>query len=112
MSFESNKASGYDGVPMAVVQDFIGIISRPLSHIINLSILNGIVPDEMKIARVIPLFKSGDQAVVTNYRPVSILPCFSKFLEKVIYKHLLNYINDLGIFCNNKTPAQALTPPA
>ena len=101
MSFESNKASGYDGVPMVVVQRSIGIISRPLSHITNLSILNGIVPDKMKIARVILLFKSGDQAVVTKYRPVSILPCFSKFLEKVIYKRLLNYINDLGIFCNN-----------
>ena len=70
MNFESHKASGYDGVPMVVVQRSISIISRPLSHIINLSILNGIVPDEMKIARVIPLFKSGDQAVVTNYRPV------------------------------------------
>ena len=56
----------------------------------------------MKIARVIPLFKAGDQAVFTNYRPVSILPCFSKFLEKVIYKRLLNYINELGIFCNNQ----------
>jgi hypothetical protein len=83
---------GYDNIPMAVVQHSIGIISRPLAHIINLSISHSIVPDEMKIARVIPLFKAGDQAVFTNYRPVSILPCFSKFLEKVIYKRLLNYI--------------------
>ena len=91
----------------------IGIISRPLAHIINLSILHGIVPHEMKIARVIPLFnKAGDQAVFcfvffswfffTNDRPVSILACFSKFLEKVIYKRSMNYINELGIFCNNQ----------
>ena len=86
---------------MVVVQRSIDIISRPLSHIINLSTLNGIVPDEVKIARVIPLFKSGDQAVVTNYRPVSILPCSSKFLD-VCCKRLLNYINDLGIFCANQ----------
>ena len=56
----------------------------------------------MKIARVIPPFKSGDQEVFTNYRPVSILPCFSKFLEKVIHNRLLNYITNLGIFCNNQ----------
>ena len=58
----------------------------------------------MKIARVILLFKSGDQEVFTNYRPVSILPCFSKFLEKVIYNRLLNYIylTNLGIFCNTQ----------
>ena len=61
-----------------------------------------IVPDEMKIARVIPLFKSGDQEAFANYRPVSILPCFSKFLEKVIYNRLLSYITNLGIFCNNQ----------
>ncbi len=73
-----------------------------MTHIINLSLSHGIIPDEMKIARVIPIFKAGDQAVITNYRPVSILPCFSKILEKVIYKRLLNYVNDLGIFCNNQ----------
>ena len=56
MSFESNKASGYDNIPMAVVQHSIGIISRPLAHIINLSISHGIVPDEMKIARDLFLF--------------------------------------------------------
>jgi hypothetical protein len=51
------------------------------------------VPNEMKIARVIPLFKSGDRTLFTNYRPISILPSFSKFLERVIYNRMLNYLN-------------------
>ena len=76
--FDSNKAPGYDNIPMAVVRHSMGIISRPLTHIINLCISHGMVPEEMKIARVIPLFKSGDQEAFTNYRPVSILPCFHR----------------------------------
>jgi hypothetical protein len=65
---------------------------RPLSHILNLSIASGIVPDDMKIACVIPLFQAGDRSVFSNYRPVSILPCFSKFLERAMYNRLLAYI--------------------
>ena len=41
------------------------------------------VPDQLKIARVIPLFKSGDESTFTNYRPVSVLPAFSKILQRV-----------------------------
>mgnify|MGYP002803405145 CR=1 FL=1 len=84
-SFQSIKAAGYDKIPMSIIKRIIDIIAEPIAHIINLSITSGIVPDEMKIARVIPLFKAGDRAIVSNYRPVSILPSFSKFLERVIY---------------------------
>ena len=90
-SFISCKAAGYDTIPISIIKKSINIISEPLIHIINLSIIHGIVPDEMKIARVIPLFKD-DRAVFTNYRPVSILPSFSKFLEKIIYNRILDYL--------------------
>ena len=78
---------------MSIIKQCIDIVSSPLAHIINLSISNGIVPDEMKIARVIPLYKSGDRELIVNYRPVSILPSFSKFFERVIYNRLINYID-------------------
>ena len=56
----------------------------------------------MKIARVVPLFKAGDRSLFTNYRPVSILPSFSKFLEKVVYSRLYNYLCKLEILCDNQ----------
>ena len=55
----------------------------------------------MKIACVVPLFKAGDRSLFTNYRPVSILRSFSKFLEKVVYSSLYNYLCKLEILCNN-----------
>ena len=60
----------------------INIIIEPLTHIINQSLKTGIVPSEMKIAKVIPIHKSSDPSVLKNYRPVSLLPAFSKLLEK------------------------------
>ena len=92
-TFATGKAVGYDDIPMFIIKQSITIISAPLAHIFNLSINHGIVPDELKVARVIPLFKSGDSAIFTNYRPVSILPSFSKILERIVYNRLLNYID-------------------
>ena len=56
----------------------------------------------MKIARVVPIFKSGDKAVFSNYRPISVLPCFSKFLERIIYNRIINYLNDFNVLCDNQ----------
>ena len=64
--------------------------------------MNGIFPDRMKIARVIPLFKNGDVKELSNYRPVSILPQFSKFLEKVFHNRLMSFINDKQILNNSQ----------
>ena len=75
-TFLPGKTTGYDQIPMSVIKESILFVSEPLIHIINLSIEHGIVPDEMKIARVIPIFKSDDQSLFTNYRPVSLLPSF------------------------------------
>ena len=73
-----------------------------MADIMNLSISYGIVPDQMKIARVIPLFKADDQSLLTNYRPVSVLPNFSKFLERIIYDPLLDYLANLRTLCDNQ----------
>ena len=101
-SFHSGKAPGNDNIPMGVVKSSIDIISRPLAYIVNLSLSYGIVPDEMKIARVIPLYKAGDRSRLTNYRPISILPSFSKYLERIVYNRLINFINKFHILSNNQ----------
>ena len=101
-AFRPGKAAGHDRIPISIIKKSIQIIADPLAHIINLSISHGIVPDQMKIARVIPLFKAGDRSLFTNYRPISILPSFSKFLEKVVYNRLYNYLSKLEILCDNQ----------
>jgi len=101
-SFAPGKAAGYDNIPMSIIKESIQIISEPLAHIMNLSIAHGVVPDQMKIARVVPLFKADDQSLFINYRPVSVLPSFSKFLERIIYDRLYDYLTNLHILCDNQ----------
>ena len=80
-SFRSGTAAGLDNVTMNVIKETASLICSPLVDIFNLSLSSGSVPDQMKCARVIPLFKSGLTSLFTNYRPVSVLPAFSKILE-------------------------------
>ena len=63
-------------------------------HMINLSIVQGDFPDEMKLAKVLPIYKSENGQLVQNYRPISVLPYFSKIYERVIYNHFIDYIDD------------------
>ena len=81
------------GFDMALVKNIIEYVAKPLTYICNQSLKTGIFPDKMKIAKVIPIYKTGDKHVMTNYRPVSLLPQFSKILEKVFYKRLDKFIS-------------------
>ena len=68
---------------MSVIKKVIHTIVQPLVHICNTSFEKGEFPNSMKVAKVIPLFKAGERNEFCNYRPVSVLPQFSKILEKV-----------------------------
>ena len=92
-----NSAPGHDELHPSLLKYSIDYISVPLLHICNLSLLTGVFPNELKMARVVPIFKGGDIANVTNYRPVSILPVVSKVLERIVYNRLLSFIEKFKI---------------
>ncbi|XP_065683310.1 uncharacterized protein LOC136096093 [Hydra vulgaris] len=79
LSLKLNKSQGVDNISSNVIIKCIFYIKKILLHIFNLSFKQGIFPKKLKIARVIPVFKSGDNTNISNYRPISILPCFSKY---------------------------------
>lgn len=99
----SNKTSqDHNGIDMRTVKYVGEAITKPLTHICNLSFQSGKFPSEMKIAKVLPLFKSGDKHSFTNYRPVSLLPQFSKILEKLFNLRLLNFIEKNNLLSNSQ----------
>ena len=75
---------GQDNISTKLLKDTIDNIIEPITHIINISFATGIVPTEMKIAKVIPIHKTADPSILQNYRPISLLPAFSKLIEKII----------------------------
>jgi Notch-like protein len=91
-SFKTGKAPGFDNVSMYVIKKSFNLLVQLLANIINLSLCMGIFPEKLKIAKVILIFKSGEQNSFTNYRPISLLSNFSKFFEKVMHNRLTSYI--------------------
>ena len=79
----SSKATGLDEIPAKYLKDGSSVISKLLTHIINLSITTGSIPDDLKMARIVPLYKKNSKTNVGNYRPITVLSVISKVFEKV-----------------------------
>ena len=92
LSIKSKSSTGHDKLSNKLVKEIIQPIARPLTHIFNLSLSTGVVRDIFKLAKVIPIFKTGDKCNPNNYRPISLLPAFSKILEKIVHKRLLKFL--------------------
>ena len=93
-----NKASGVDGIPAKFIKASNKFLTKPLTYIINLSIKTCAFPDAIKIARVTPVLKGkGSKEECTNYRPMSILPIFSKILKKIVNFQLMKYLTENNI---------------
>ena len=78
-------SSGYDNISNVLLKKLCTSITTPLSIIFNKSLEEGAFPEDMKLADVVPLFKSKDRNECTNYRPISLLLTISKLLEKIVY---------------------------
>lgn len=89
-SLKTNKTSDYSP---RLLKLFNRQFSYLLAILFNNCISDGVFPDELKIAKVLPLFKSGDKDCINNYRPISILPIFSKIFEKLIQSRLINFFD-------------------
>ena len=109
------SSPGWDAIAAKTVKPIVPYISLPLVKIINLSMEEGVFPDELKIARVIPLYKSNDPMIFSHYRPVSVLPLFSKLFKKIMYDRLIAFFDKWSIlykyqfgFRNNHSTYMAL----
>ena len=89
-SFQCGTALGYDSVSVNFLKESFNLICALLTYVISLSLNSGVVLQEIKIARVIPLLKSSDNYV------------FSKFLERIVYNRLINFLNKCDILSQNQ----------
>ena len=96
-SLKKTKGAGYDDISFNVVKKCFGVLHQPLLRTFNLSLRTGIFPDKLRIAKVIPLYKRSENYEFGNYRPISVLPCFSKILEKNMHNNLYKYLTGNSI---------------
>ena len=99
---KNKKSSGTDNLSSQLLKTCIWSILTPLTDIFNASLMTGIFPDKLKIAKIIPIFKKGDQSQYSNYRPIALLSNLSKILEKLMYKRLSSFLNKHKIISNSQ----------
>ena len=87
-----SKSAGVDRVSIKAIKIISPYITKPLEHIINKSLIEGIFPEHLKKAEVIPVFKSGEDKKATNYRPISLISNFAKIYEKILKDRINSFI--------------------
>ena len=98
----SKPSAGYDGISVILLKFLSPALLPSLTLIINQSLVTGLFPNKLKLAKVVPLFKKGDDKIVDNYRPLSLLPSISKLFEKIVFNQLFEYFTQNNLFHNNQ----------
>ena len=101
-SLKTNKSPGYDNINYDVIRKCFIYISKPLKDIFQRSLITGLFPDQLKMAKITPIHKADETHLVSNYRPISVLPCFSKILERIFYNRLYKHIIKNKILYNKQ----------
>jgi len=101
-SLKSSSSSGHDNISSDLAKKLSAGIVTPLTSLINISLQHGIMPEALKIAKVIPIHKKDDKETYGNYRPISLLSAFSKIYEKVVYKRLYGYLISKSIIYDSQ----------
>ena len=91
-SIKRTKSTGIDNLPPGLLKDAACNLSAPLAHLINLSLQTGTFPADWKVAKVVPVHKSGSFSSFDNYRPISILPVLSKIIEKAVHRQVMGFL--------------------
>ena len=102
MSPSSNKACGSFSILTSLLKTLKGILPIPLQLLFNRSFSTGLVPDQFKVARVVPIHKKRSSFLVSNYRPISLLSIFNKVIEKLMYNRIISYLEKFSILHNNQ----------
>lgn len=86
------KSKGHDNFPAALMKSNMSSFSEIIANLFNKVIETGSYPDILKIAKVSPIFKSGDKSDPSNYRPISTLSIVNKIFEKLLTNRLVNFL--------------------
>ena len=99
----SKKAHGFDGVSIALLKICSREVSYPLSLIFSKCLEKGIYPTKWKYANVQPVHKKNSRQIVSNYRPISLLPICGKIFEKLIFDSMYSFFNRNNLLSKNQS---------
>ena len=98
--FQNKSSCDLDNIPVNIMKLSINAIAKRIADIINCILVKDVFPDLLKLAIVHPIYKNGVRSDFQNYRSISVLLCFSKIFEKVVFNRLLHFLDSNNILCN------------
>jgi hypothetical protein len=101
-TLKTSKATGHDIISAKLLKDSADVITKTLTQIFNKSVLLGKFSDDMKVAIISTIYKTGSKTETTNNRPVSVLSVVAKIFEKIISQQLSNYLETNGVIVNQQ----------
>ena len=100
---DPNKAHGYDGISIKMLKICGDSISKPLTLIFKNCLQSGTFPNLWKKANIVPIHKKNDKQIISNYRPVSLLPICGKIFERIIYDSLFSFFTANNLITTNQS---------
>ena len=100
-TLDPSKAIGLYGLGPRVLKSICSVLSHSLAILMNKSVATGCFPDQLKLAKVFPIYRSGSKSDPNNCRPISILPTISKIFERHFNTHLTAYLNKYNFIHNS-----------
>ena len=100
---KAGKASGLDKISSKLLRAAGNSIHKSLLVVFNLILSTGIFPDEMKLAKITPIYKSGEKTDCGNYRPISVISAVAKILEKLVYDQVFHFLNENKVISNQQS---------
>ena len=101
-TIKSSHSTDCDGIDPTLASISVPLIAHILASLINCSFNSGTFPDSLKTTKVIPLPKADSKDIITNYRPISLLPYFSKYFEKAVYSRTVSFFDKFSIIKDNQ----------
>lgn len=100
-NIKNSSSCGYDGIKVAPIKAVVDLLCSVHCDITNIVFSTSTFPDNTKIARIVVLHKGGVTDCITNYRPISILPAFSKIIEKALNSTITGHMHKYNLISPN-----------
>ena len=101
-NLKPKRSCGYDGISTTLLKTCKFEICKPLTLIINQTLSTRIFTGSLKVAKVIPLYKKGDKALLDNYRPIYILPSISQIFERILFNQINDHFTSHDLYYNGQ----------
>ena len=99
---KAKTSASFDDISTKLMKQTIHLIANPLCNIFNCMVKTGVFPSAFKVAKVLPLHKGDSDNLFTNYRPISLLPAFSKVFERLIYNRMYSFLVKFSILFSSQ----------